>query len=68
MTSDNQDPQAIEREMATPEHRGRLKRFERQAQRAREAEMRDVATEVLGVDPEVVARALRGVLTEEDER
>lgn len=68
MTSDNQDPQAIERDMATPEHGGRLKRFERQAQRAREAEMRDVATEVLGVDPEVVARALRGVLTEEDER
>jgi hypothetical protein len=68
MSGENHHPAAIERDTATDEHRARLKRLEQQVHRAREAEMRDVAINVLGVDADDVARALRGVLTEEDER
>jgi hypothetical protein len=68
MNGENQHPESIERVAPTGEHRERLGRLDRQVQRAREAEMRDVAVNVLGVDPEDVARALRGVLTEQDER
>jgi hypothetical protein len=60
--------QAMQHDAATAEHRRRLERLARQARRAREAEMGDVATNVIGVAPEDVARALRGVLTEHDER
>jgi hypothetical protein len=68
MSGENQYPEGIERLAISAEHRERLARLERQARVAREAEMRDVAINVLGVGPEAVSRALRGVLTEEDER
>jgi hypothetical protein len=68
MSGENQYPEGIERVVVSDEHRERLERLERQARVAREAEMRDVAINVLGVSPEDVSRALRGVLTEEGER
>ena len=68
MSGENQYPEGIGRVAVSNEQRERLERLERQARIAREAEMRDVAINVLGVGPEDVSRALRGVLTEEDER
>jgi hypothetical protein len=68
MSGENEYPAGVERVAGSAEHRERLERLERQARVAREAEMRDVAINVLGVGPEDVSRALRGVLTEEDER
>ena len=49
------------------EHRERLERFHRHAQRVREAEVRRIAVDVLGVPADDVARALRGNLTRDDE-
>lgn len=56
---------AVER-LAT-EYRERLERFRRQAEGARETEVSRIAIDVLGVDPDVVAHALRGNLTQDDE-
>jgi hypothetical protein len=66
--SQEQRWKTVGRDAATREQRDRTERLERQVQRARAAEMRDVAVEVLGIDRDDVARALRGVLTESDER
>lgn len=52
---------------ATSEHEERMARFREQADRVRKREVEQIATDVLGLDPDDVARALRGVLTEEDE-
>jgi hypothetical protein len=49
------------------EHRERLERFHRHAQRVRETEVRRIAVDVLGVPADDVARALRGNLTRDDE-
>jgi len=49
------------------EHRERLERFRRHADRVREAEVSRIAIDILGVPPDDVARALRGNLTEDDE-
>jgi hypothetical protein len=71
MTRQEQRREAMKHGAAAAEHCARLERLERlelQAHRARVAEMRDVAVEVIGVPPTEVARALRGVLTEQDER
>jgi hypothetical protein len=65
--SQEQRWKTVGRDAATREQRDRTERLERQVQRARAAEMRDVAVEVLGLDRDDVARALRGVLTESDE-
>jgi hypothetical protein len=56
---------AVER-MAT-EYRERLERFREQAEGARETEVSRIAIDVLGVHPDVVAHALRGNLTQDDE-
>ncbi len=49
------------------EHRERLERFRRHAERARETEVSRIAIDILGVQPDSVARALRGNLTRDDE-
>ena len=49
------------------EHRERLERFRRHAERVRETEVRRIAVDVLGVPADDVARALRGNLTRDDE-
>jgi len=49
------------------EHRERLERFRRHAERVRETEVSRIAIDVLGVPPDDVARALRGNLTQDDE-
>ena len=49
------------------EHRERLERFRRHAERVRETEVSRIAVDVLGVQPDDVARALRGNLTQDDE-
>jgi len=49
------------------EHRERLERFRRHADRVRVAEVSRIAVDILGVQPDDVARALRGNLTEDDE-
>jgi hypothetical protein len=49
------------------EHRERLERFRRDAERVRETEVSRIAIDILGVPPDDVARALRGNLTGEDE-
>jgi hypothetical protein len=49
------------------EHRDRLERFRREAERVRETEVRRIAIDVLGVPPDEVAHALRGNLTRDDE-
>jgi hypothetical protein len=56
---------AVER-MAT-EYRERLERFREQAEGARETEVSRIAIDILGVHPDVVAHALRGNLTRDDE-
>jgi hypothetical protein len=54
-------------EQVAAEHRERLERFRRHADRVREAEVSRIAIDILGVQPDDVARALRGNLTEDDE-
>ena len=54
-------------ERLATEHRERLERFRRHAERARETEVSRIAVDVLGVRPDDVARALRGNLTQDDE-
>ena len=54
-------------DQAAAEHRQRLERFRRDADRVREMEVSRIAIDVLGVQPDDVARALRGNLTEDDE-
>ena len=49
------------------EHRERLERFRQHAERVRETEVSRIAVDVLGVQPDDVARALRGNLTQDDE-
>jgi hypothetical protein len=49
------------------EHRERLERFRRHAERARETEVSRIAIDILGVEADSVARALRGNLTRDDE-
>ena len=49
------------------EHREHLERFHRYAERVRETEVRRIAVDVLGVQADDVARALRGNLTRDDE-
>ena len=49
------------------EHRERLERFRREAERVRETEVSRIAIDVLGGPPDDVARALRGNLTQDDE-
>ena len=49
------------------EHRERLERFRQHAERVRETEVSRIAIDVLGVQPDDVARALRGNLTQDDE-
>jgi hypothetical protein len=54
-------------ERVAAEHRERLERFRRHAERVREAEVRRIAVDILGVPPDRVARALRGNVTRDDE-
>jgi len=54
-------------ERLATEHRERLERFRRDAERVRETEVSRIAVDVLGVRPDYVARALRGNLTQDDE-
>lgn len=54
-------------ERLAAEHRERLERFRRDAERVRETEVSRIAVDVLGVRPDDVARALRGNLTRDDE-
>lgn len=54
-------------EQVAAEHRERLERFRRHAERVRETEVSRIAIDILGVPPDDVARALRGNLTQEDE-
>jgi len=54
-------------ERLATEHRERLERFRRDAERVRETEVSRIAVDVLGVRPDDVARALRGNLTQDDE-
>jgi hypothetical protein len=54
-------------EQVATEHRERLERFRRQAERARETEVSRIAIDILGVRPDDVAHALRGNLTRDDE-
>ena len=49
------------------EHRERLERFRRRAERVRETEVSRIAVDILGAQPDDVARALRGNLTQDDE-
>ena len=55
------------RDQLAAEHRERLERFRRHADRVREAEVSRIAIDILGVQPDDVARALRGNLTQDDE-
>ena len=54
-------------EHVAAEHRERLERFRREAERVRETEVSRIAIDVLGVQPDDVARAVRGNLTRDDE-
>jgi len=54
-------------EQLATEHRERLERFRRHAERVREAEVSRIAIDIFGVQPDDVARALRGNLTQDDE-
>jgi hypothetical protein len=54
-------------ERLTTEHRERLERFRQRAEHAREAEVSRIAIDILGVQPDDVAHAIRGNLTQEDE-
>ena len=54
-------------EQVATEHRERLERFRQQAERVREVEVSRIAIDVLGVQPDDVARALRGNLTRDDD-
>jgi hypothetical protein len=54
-------------ERVAAERRERLERFRRHAERVREAEVRRIAVDILGVPPDRVARALRGNVTRDDE-
>jgi hypothetical protein len=54
-------------EQVAAEHRERLERFHRQADRVRETEVSRIAIDILGAQPEDIARALRGNLTRDDE-
>jgi hypothetical protein len=54
-------------EQVAAEHRERLERFHRQAEHIRDTEVSRIAIDVLGVQPDDVARALRGNLTAHDE-
>jgi hypothetical protein len=54
-------------ERLAAEHRERLERFRRHAERVRETEVSRIAVDILGVQPDNVARALRGKLTRDDE-
>ena len=49
------------------EHRERLERFRRRAERVRGTEVGRIAIDVLGVHPDDVARALRGDVVQADE-
>jgi hypothetical protein len=54
-------------EQVAADHRQRLERFRRHADRVRETEVSRIAIDILGVQPDDVARALRGNLTKDDE-
>ena len=54
-------------EKLATEHRERLERFRQHAERVRETEVSRIAIDILGVDPDDVAHAIRGNLTQEDE-
>jgi len=54
-------------EQVATEHRERLERFRRQAERARPTEVSQIAIDILGVRPDDVAHALRGNFTRDDE-
>ena len=54
-------------EKLATEHRERLERFRQHAERVRETEVSRIAIDILGVQPDDVARALRGNLTQDDE-
>jgi hypothetical protein len=54
-------------EQVASEHRERLERFRPQAGRTCETEVSRIAIDILGVQPDEVARSLRGNLTEDDE-
>ena len=54
-------------ERLATEHRERLARFRQEAESARETEVSRIAIDILGVQPDDVARALRGNLTEDDD-
>jgi hypothetical protein len=54
-------------EQLTTEHRERLERFRERAEHARENEVSRIAIDILGVQPDDVAHAIRGNLTQEDE-
>ena len=56
---------AVER--LTSEPAERLERFRQQAEHARETEVSRIAIDILGVDPDDVAHAIRGNLTHEYE-
>ena len=62
-----QEPPMSAAERLATEHRERLERFRRDAERVRETEVSRIAVDVLGVRPDDVARALRGNLTQDDE-
>jgi hypothetical protein len=54
-------------ERLAAEHRERLERFHRQADRVRETEVSRIAIDILGAQPDDIARAFRGNLTQDDE-
>jgi hypothetical protein len=54
-------------ERLATEHRERIERFRRDADRVRDVEVTRIAIDILGVQPDDVARALRGHLTRDDE-
>jgi hypothetical protein len=54
-------------EQVAAAHRERLERFHRHAEHIRDTEVSRIAIDVLGVQPDDVARALRGNLTADDE-
>jgi hypothetical protein len=54
-------------ERLATKYRERLERFREQAEGAREPEVSRIAVDILGVQPDEVAQALRGNLTRDDE-
>jgi hypothetical protein len=54
-------------ERLTTEHRERLERFRQQAEHVRETEVTRIAIDILGVNADDVAHAIRGNLTRDDE-